>query len=359
MDESIHAFLFTRYPNTIASSRERFSRLRPYLATLGVASHTCQFFGNEYPPTRSLSSGITIAKNYIRRIRHMREAIKDSRRSCAVVQYEFLPFLPTWIEHAVLGDRLPIVIDYDDAWHHHYHDHPLKIVRGMCDTKIEKLMAKASAVAAGSRYLRDFANKYCANVQLVPTGVDLNDYPKSYSEQTGFVVGWIGSPATAKHLEPVRGALAEYLEKVGGRLIIMGATNRSSFDGVTEYKPWSPESAAEFFRKIHVGIMPLPDTSFERGKCAYKLIQYMAAWRPVVASPVGENLAIVEASKGGFLATSNAEWITRVDALRQSSMLRRTMGLSARRYIEDHYTHSQCAKTLAFLIHDACLTTNR
>jgi glycosyltransferase involved in cell wall biosynthesis len=350
----VHAHLFTRYPESVASTRERLLRLRPHLASHGISTDVWQFFDDSYEPSKRARSPQTTIAAYARRLSQIWRVRGKERPGCAIVQYELLPFLPAWLERAMLGGDVPIIIDYDDAWHHHYRQHRSGLVRALCGSKIERLMSQASAVAAGSEYLMTFASRYTQSVGFVPTGLELAEFPEKFAEAPGFIVGWIGSPATARHINSVTPLLANYLEQVGGRLLVVGARTRSETVGVVDYQPWSQEVASEFFRRIHVGVMPLPDSHFEHGKCAYKLIQYMAAWRPAVASPIGENRNVVERSGAGYLAASDAEWLTALEALRTSPSLRRDMGTRARHYVADNYTHSRCAAELASLLRRAC-----
>jgi len=123
------------------------------------------------------------------------------------------------------------------------------------------------------------------------------------------------------------------------------------FDGVPlEIVPWSRESEYDLMRSFDVGIMPLPDSPWEQGKCGFKLIQYMACGLPVVASPVGVNSSLVEVGINGFLASSNAEWVLALGKLREDLSLRIAMGAAGRRKVEDRYCSQIMAPKLLTLL---------
>ena len=126
----------------------------------------------------------------------------------------------------------------------------------------------------------------------------------------------IGTPITAKYLHLVHSALAEVCQRNKGRLVVVGS-GKIEIDGVpTEIHAWSEETEVAEIQNFDVGIMPIPDEPWERGKCGYKLVQYMACGRPVVTSPVGANKKIVENGVNGFLASNTDEWIDALSILR-------------------------------------------
>jgi hypothetical protein len=294
-----------------------------------------------------------------RRIAQIRAigAATPGRPVVVVAQYELLPFAPAWFESMLRPAGVHLILDYDDAWHHHYARHSNRLVRAVAGNKIARIMARADAVVAGSAYLLAFAEQHAVRTRFIPTALALSDYPAvPPAESPKFVVGWLGSPATAKHLELVREPVERYLKSIGGELHIVGATPEPRAEGNTRWIPWSQETAASLLVDMHVGIMPLPDTPFEHGKCAFKLLQYMAAWRPVVASPVGENLSVVERSGAGLLATSAHEWVQALETLRVAPEQRALLGRAGRRFIENAYTHDIAGERLITLIHEVAGT---
>jgi len=269
------------------------------------------------------------------------------------IEYELLPWLPAWGEALLARVGIPYVVDYDDAVFHRYDLHQNILVRTALGGKIDLIMRKAALVIVGSDYLADRARRAGAKrIEYVPTAVDLNRYQLGGEANNSlYTVGWIGSPITTPYLGLVRAALVETCKSGSGRLIVVGAHESTLLDGVqTVFRPWSEETEVAEIQHFDVGIMPLPDEPWERGKCGYKLIQYMGCGRPVVASPVGANAQIVEPGLNGFLATTTADWIDALRALRDAA-LRERMGRAGRAKVERDYCLQVTAPRLAALLH--------
>jgi len=268
------------------------------------------------------------------------------------IEYELLPWLPAWAEGLLGGFGLPYLVDYDDAVFHRYDLHRSGLVRTILGKKIDAIMRKATLVTVGNDYLADRAHRAGAKrVEHLPTVVDLKRYHTAPGTGNSvYTIGWIGSPTTAPYLRLVRPALAEVCGKHGGRLVVVGGPPEMALDGVlTIGRPWSEETEVAEVQRFDVGILPLPDEPWERGKCGYKLIQYMACGRPVVASPVGVNRQIVEQGTNGFLASTISEWIKALGALRDSP-LRERMGRAGRAKVERNFSVQVTAPRLAALL---------
>src|SRR5438876_6578230 len=203
-------------------------------------------------------------------------------------------------------------------------------------------MAAAETVVVGNSYLRDYAQLFARRVRVIPTVVDLAGYPnhKKAEETESIRVGWIGTPITAENLRgliPVMKRLQSAHPKVVFRFI--GAGNNFPRNGLrAEVPAWSQETESELLMGCDIGIMPLSDTEFTRGKCGLKLIQYMACGLPVVASPVGVNQKIVEENRNGFLAADAGEWFEKLEALIEDAGLRKRLGEAGRRKVAAEYT---------------------
>jgi glycosyltransferase involved in cell wall biosynthesis len=163
----------------------------------------------------------------------------------------------------------------------------------------------------------------------------------------------MGTPVTQRYLEPVAVPLGDIVAG-GGRVRLVGADHVPA--GLTaggELRRWSEEREANDILEFDVGIMPLDDTEWERGKCGYKLLQYMVCGRPVVASPVGVNPEIVEHGVSGFLASTPDEWREALARLRDDPSLRARMGDAGRRRVEAGYTLDLAEPRLRSLLQSA------
>jgi glycosyltransferase involved in cell wall biosynthesis len=170
-------------------------------------------------------------------------------------------------------------------------------------------------------------------------------------EQT--VIGWIGSPATQKYLLDIRHALAQVCAEHNARLLLIGA-NAQMVDALAgipvERVEWSEDTEAATIARMDIGIMPLIDGPWERGKCGYKLIQYMASGLPVVASPVGVNVDIVRQGENGYLAADDAAWADALQRLVKDASLRQRMGSAGREQVEREYSLAAQAPRLAAVL---------
>lgn len=319
----------TRYERLGSSSRVRFYQYLPYLSSRGMEVVSAPFFENMYVTSlynRSRVSTKLVLTSYARRISSL---LRKGSFDLLWVEKELLPWFPALVEGLFRARDIPYVVDYDDAVFHRYDMHPLPLVRTLLGRKIDDVMRNAALVIVGNGYLADHANKAGAHrIEVLPSVVDVSSYHlKRHEKSSLFTVGWIGSPVTSKHLHLVRRAVDQLSQDSNIRALLVGAGNEDPFPGIpTEMLPWSEEIERTLSREIDVGIMPLVDGPFERGKCGYKLVQYMAGGIPVVASPVGINQEIVEHLRNGYLAESTQEWLVALRSLRDDIELRAAMG---------------------------------
>lgn len=337
----MNILLLSRYTRMGASSRVRTMQYIPALGREGIEVQVAPFFDDAY--LHALYNGsqkrASIAAYMFLRIRQMRG---NPAPDIVWLEKEALPWIPWLIERAALPHKVPIVSDYDDAVFHRYDTHRLGAVRAILGNKIKHVMAASDLVIAGNPYLSDHARRGGApRVEIVPTVVDLESYQVSPDSLAGkdLRVGWIGTPETWQKLaNPIHKTLDQLLAKRGALFRAVGAGMQAHTNGTLEVLPWTEDSEVALIQGMDIGVMPLPDTPWTRGKNGYKLIQYMACGLPVVASPVGVNRDIVEPGVNGFLAESDDEWRTAIEALLNDADLRRRMGAAGRKKIEQEYS---------------------
>src|ERR1043165_4152036 len=301
--------LLTRYERLGASSRLRFLQFLPALEREGFTFDVQPLLDNTY--LRSLYGGPPVGVAHILRAysRRYRALTRRMRYDVVWLEKEALPWLPAWLEIARL-EGIPYVVDYDDAWFHRYENHWLSPLLGH---KIDAVMRVARTVVAGNDYLARRARQAGArHVEVVPTAIDLERYaglPVAAPSNRAVCVGWIGIPLNAHYLTVVEPALRAVAASAAVKLHAVGAPVPPQLSGIpAESFPWSEDSEVARISAFDIGIMPLHDTPWERGKCAYKLLQVMAAGKPVIASPVGANIQVVQHGIHGFLAETTAEW---------------------------------------------------
>lgn len=339
----------TRYERLGSSSRVRFYQYFPYLSSRGMEVVSAPFFENRYIVdlyNRSRISPKLVFTSYARRL----STLAGKRGFDLLwVEKELLPWFPAYMEALFRARDIPYVVDYDDAVFHRYDMHPLPLVRTMLGKKIDDVMRKAALVVVGNEYLANRAIRAGARqVEYLPSVVDVSKYSfKSHQKSSVFSIGWIGSPVTAGYLELIRGVVDQLNRESSIRMVLVGAGSQSPFPGIsTELLPWSEEVEREFSQKIDAGIMPLVDGPFERGKCGYKLVQYMAGGIPVVASPIGINHQIVEHRVNGYLADSMEDWLTALRSLRDDVELRAAMGRAGHQKAKKLYNLHETAPRL-------------
>lgn len=228
--------------------------------------------------------------------------------------------------------------------------HSFSIVRTTLGKKIDAIMRRADLFIAGSSYLADRARRAGARrVEIVPTVVDIDRYPAARREASAnsVVIGWIGSPKTAHYLLSVKRLLSRM---TGISCVAIGAREDQVAGGPFKAKPWSEATEVDLLRRVDIGIMPLPDEPWTRGKCGYKLIQYMACGLPVVASPVGANTDIVRHGENGFLASTEGQWVEALARLVARPDLRRRMGSAGRELVESNFSLQVLAPRLEGLL---------
>lgn len=340
--ETWSVLILSRHEPQAASSRLRTFQFIPQLRAAGAAVTVSPFFSSNYLKALYSSGGRRrtgdVAAAYLRRFRAM-QAVR--RHSVVWVEKEVFPFLPGPFEAMFRLAGVPYVVDYDDATFHTYDAHRSTVVRAALGSKLNPLLGGAAAVTVGNSYLEQYVRRHGAQTVLyVPTVVDIGRYRVlSAPDAPELRIGWIGTPATTKYLERLRRPLEAAGRRHRLRLVTIGAAPLKDFPVPVEQHPWSAETESQLLGSVHVGVMPLPDEAWERGKCGYKLIQYMAVGRPVIASPVGVNRDIVT-PEIGFLASSDREWADALGRLAQEALLRESLGRAGREKVEREYTQN-------------------
>ena len=196
------------------------------------------------------------------------------------------------------------------------------------------------AVAAGNDVLAGVARGAAREVAVLPTSIDVASYQPTHARSSDPpTIAWIGSPENLIYLELIRPALARLSKRHPTlRLRVICSAFPDWSDVKVEAMPWSSASEAQSLAGAHIGVMPLTDDAWSRGKCAFKLLQYMAAALPCVASPVGANTEAVLDGINGFHASDVDEWERSLEKLIESPALRASFGARGRSHVEERYS---------------------
>lgn len=345
----INVRAFTRYDSLGASSRVRFMQFAAALSEHNVSLTVQPLFPNGYINSLQTGQGRLrfVFQAYIKRVISAFSARDSSDIDVIWVEKELLPWIPYFFEHLFWPRNTPVILDYDDAVFHIYDKSPNHFVRSIFSRKHTELINDAVMVFAGNSYLKSYALAAGANnVEIIPTVVDLSKYhcvDLSTRIQKP-CIGWIGQTATSKYLNDLLPLLSDLQNNNICEINTIGYEFKEL---CFRYTPWSEETEAADIAKFDIGIMPLSDDYFERGKCGYKLIQYMACGLPVIASPVGANCEIVEHGVNGFLASTKDEWLSALHTLLGDPALRARMGSAGRIMVEKKYNTTIVSEKLA------------
>ena len=327
----------TRYGRLGASSRMRTHQYVQSWQAMGIDVQVSPLLRDDYIKrlyAKKTTNWLAVIYDYLMQAIRLSSARKYD---LVWIEKELFPNLPAWFEQMLSALNIRYVVDYDDAIFHNY-DLNLRPAKRLLADKIDKVMRNSALVVCGNAYLAERAHTAGSRrVEIVPTVVDLDRYAVVKSKiRPGLVVGWIGSPSTVKYLDVVLPALKIVASEFPLQLRIIGA-QLASLDLDVVCSSWSEESEASQIQDFDVGIMPLIDCPWERGKCGYKLVQYMACGRPVVASPVGVNKDIVVHGINGYLASTIDEWALAFRSLYLDSHSRLVMGEKGRMLVEEKY----------------------
>ncbi|HML01661.1 MAG TPA: glycosyltransferase [Acidimicrobiales bacterium] len=260
----------------------------------------------------------------------------------------------TWLEREMLPGALslepvlgrPILFDVDDAvWL--LSDGHERAVRAICRL--------AACAVAGNDYLAEWLSRTGVAVEKVWTAIDTDRFTfAERSGESGFTIGWTGSASTLPYLESIASPLADFLRRVPDSRLVVMADRSPRLPGVpaerTEFVPWSPQAEAAVVRRFDVGLMPLPDSPWGRGKCAFKLLQYLASGVPAVASPVGMSAEVLAMAQVGLAASEEADWTTALHELHADAEGARAMGDAGRRLVEERFSQQVIAPRLASIM---------
>ena len=334
--------LLTKYGGLAASTRQRFEQYSNHLRAAGFELELHPLLDDAYLQELYASGRRSRGHLMVRYSQRLLWLLSRPDVDLIWLHCELFPYLPGLIERFARAPGKPIIFDYDDAIFHNYDLHRNPLIRRLLGSKLHTTLAGAKMALCGNAYLEIYARQHCAQTEIVPTIVDTDVYCPTPLPSHGTApprVGWIGTPSTwNEYLAPMLPLLTQAANDKGGRVAAMGAAKQARASSLLDLMAWSEAGEVPFLQNMDIGIMPLTDSPWARGKCGYKLIQYMACGLPVVASPVGVNKDIVEHGVNGFLAETDKEWRSAIETLLSDAELRRRMGAAGRKKVEESYS---------------------
>ena len=345
-------------PNTTPSQRYRIEQWLPYLHEKGIAVELLPFVNAKmmeilHQPVSLPKKASHFAKAFLRRCLAI---AKISRYDAVFIHRAACIAGPAWLERLIQLFNCPIIYDFDDAI---FQLHTTEANRHFgwlkFPGKTATICVLSSHVVVGNAYLADYARQFNPNVSIIPSSVDTEQYQASDERKESnhrVVIGWTGSSTSQTHLEWFAPVLRELIKQREVEIRVI--SNREPvLPGIPyQWQPWSAESEVEDLRPFDIGIMPMPDDEWARGKCAMKALLYMAMGIPTVCSAVGTNLEVIRHGENGFLAKTNDEWLGCLKALIDDAALRRRLGAAGRRTVENRYSMQHCAAQFANVVRE-------
>ena len=329
--------------NTSPSQRYRIEQWEPLLRERGVDITFASFEDEDlhallYKPGMVGRKLQLVTRGLGRRLSLIRK-VKDY--DLVYILREAALLGPPVFERLIAQSGVPMVFDFDDAIFVSYRSPSngyLSYLKFASKTKT--ICRIASHVMVGNPYLADYARQVNDRVTVIPTTIDTEKYrvPERKKKDGPVVIGWTGSYSTVQHLDTMRGALKKLAEKESFRLRVIGTPSYECAPVDVEAMPWRAETELEDLSEIDIGMMPLPDDRWSKGKCGLKALQFMALGIPTICSPVGVNTDIIQDDQNGFIAATEDEWVEKLTRLLRSAELRERLGHAGRVTVEEKYS---------------------
>jgi glycosyltransferase involved in cell wall biosynthesis len=342
--ESMHVLaLVPSIYDTSPGQRYRIEQWEPELRERGVEITYAPFESPELHSILYTSGSIFRKLSLVARCLSRRLSLVKSLGKYDVVYVfrEAALLGPPLFERWIHWSGLPLVFDFDDAIFVSYRSPSngyLSYLKFAAKTRT--ICRMASHVMVGNPYLAEYASQVNSSVTIIPTTIDTEKYTVMRERPLADppVIEWTGSFSTVQHLDTLRGALQKLAKRERFKLRVIG-TATYVLDGIeVEAMPWRSETELDDLRPADIGVMPLPDDAWSKGKCGLKALQFMALGIPTICSPVGVNTDIIQDGENGFIADTEDEWIEKLAMLLRSPELRERIGMAGRLTVERRYS---------------------
>lgn len=318
---------------SISSPRFRVRQHIPHLLQNGVSVTEYGARFGSWPPASKISRPFWLPATVADRIPGV---VKSYRYDVTLLQREMVSTLLT-LERFT---HRPRVLDVDDAvW-----------LNGRAERNFPALVKMCDGVICGNNFIAENVRRWNSETFVLPTAVDTDRF-RPAAEPGKLIIGWSGLAFNLKFLLGIEPALAAVLDKHKNAVLRVVSSVKPAFrlldDSRVEYIPWSFENEVKTIQEMSIGLMPIDDDDWGRGKCSYKMLLYMSCGLPVVVSPVGMNNEVLSRGEVGYGARSIAEWTDCITWLLENQEKGSAMGMAGRKVVEDHYSLRLLAPQLA------------
>lgn len=326
------------------SQRYRFEQYFKFLESNGITCELSYLISQKddkiiYSAGNYLGKLLIFLKSWLIRIKDIKRA---NTFNYIFIQREAFMTGTTYFEKQFAKSNAKLIFDFDDSiWLEDKNEANSKLSFLKNPAKTAKIISLCDTIIAGNDYLADYASQYNKNVIIIPTTIDTDWYiPKPKISNEKVLIGWSGSFSTIKHFESALEALIEIKNKYGDKVSfkVIGDPNYHYAPLDIKGQKWKSKSEVEDLQDVDIGIMPLPDIDWTRGKCGLKGLQYMGLATPTVMSPVGVNTEIISHGENGFLASTKKEWVDCLSMLIESPELRTKLGNNGRKTVVKQYS---------------------
>lgn len=337
-------FIASHRKDRAPNQRFRFEQYIPYLEESGFECTLSNIVSKEDDAYLYSKGNYWSKYQFVRKSRKQRriDLKKLHEYDVIFVCREALMTGSTFFEQAVSASRVPMVYDFDDAiWLMNVSKANRYFSFMKNPDKTRKIIEMADKVIAGNQYLSDYGIQFNPNVEIIPTTIDTDEYqPIERAANDPLIIGWSGSITTIQHFQYAIPFLKELKAKCGDRIAfkVIGDKNYELPElGITGLA-WNKETEIQELCSFDMGIMPLPDDEWAKGKCGLKGLQYMALEIPTIMSPVGVNTEIIQHGENGYLAKDASEWVEALSLLIEQPELRKKIGAAARDTVIREYS---------------------
>lgn len=337
-------FMAAHRPGRSPSQRFRFEQYLSFLEHNGY-DYNFSYLISESDDRKFYSKGNYLTKFSVLlsgAIRRYVEIQTANEYDIVFVQREAFMTGTTFFEKNISRSRAMLIFDFDDSiWLSNVSDGNKNLEWLKDYNKTSRIIELADLVIAGNRYLEGYALQYNSRIAIIPTTIDTREYIRNGATPSNTIcIGWSGSITTIQHFLYAIPFLRRIKEKYKYRVSfkVIGDKNYSNPELGIKGISWKKEREIVDLSSIDIGIMPLPDDEWAKGKCGLKGLQYMALEIPTVMSPVGVNTEIIEDGRNGFLAATENEWVEKLSLLIESEELRNKFGRAARKTVEERYS---------------------
>jgi len=359
-EKQINVVAFSKYSYDGPSSRYRFYNYVNSFKKENINFKINPLFNKCYFSAKNKFQKILIVLlSYIKRFFQIIALLVNHKKiDLVVIEYELFPYFPAIFEYILKKRNIKYFVDYDDAIFHKYDLNKNKIIKFLLKDKIANVIKYASKVIVCNSYLENYAKKYNNNIFKLPTVVILEKYLKTVNsiKNDDFIIGWIGSKTTSIYILDILESIKDFVKKYPNvQFNLVGFDNnllseKEIHECNINIIKWQEETEVDNILNFDVGIMPLDDTPWSRGKCGFKLIQYMSCKKPLIASAVGVNTEIIDDGENGILIYNKNEWFNAFEKLYLNKSLREKMSSNNYERINKYYNHNENIKKYIYEI---------